>query len=85
MSSNPPIPGTGISAFVNESPWTLQVYYQLLDGGIQESICGNFGVWSNKSLGVSPLGVSPLASVAWNKGNEVSMPQNFLVRDLMCA
>jgi hypothetical protein len=77
MSSNVPIPGTGISAFVNESPWNLQVYYQLLDGQIQESKCGNYGIWTNSTLPFSPLAASPLTSVAWEKGSEVSIPLLF--------
>ena len=71
MSSNVPIPGTGITAFMNESPWTLKVYYQVLDGKIQESKCGNDGVWTNSQVPFVPLTGSPLASVAWDQGKEV--------------
>jgi hypothetical protein len=67
-----PIPGTGISVVTNEL-WSLRLFYQLLDGHIEQSTHLK-GVWTNQQLTFSPVDDTPLASITYNNGKEVSKP-----------
>ena len=69
---SPPISGTGISV-VTDRTWSLHVFYQLLDGHVQQSKHVD-GVWSEDPLPFSPVAHSPLASITYGSGREVSMP-----------
>ena len=64
------VPGTGISV-VTDRLWSLRLYYQLLDGPIEQSKHLD-GVWTNEKLTFSPVPDTPLASITYNSGKEVS-------------
>ena len=81
MSTDTAISGTSISVATDRIS-SQRVFYQLLNGRIDER--GNLdGIWSNSHLNdVSPVSASPLASVIYyRKGNqEVSRVPAFPVR-----
>jgi hypothetical protein len=74
-----PIPGTGISVVTNEL-WSLRLFYQLLDGHIEQSRHLN-GVWTNEQLVFSPVEDTPIASITYNKGKEIRV--YYLDKDYM--
>lgn len=65
-----PIPGTGI-AVVTDRLWSLRVFYQLLNGRLEQSKHLD-GVWTNEALTFSPVDDTPLAAITYNSGKEVS-------------
>ena len=71
MSYNPPVPGTGITAVAGPQLWSVRVFYQLLDDHVDQSVHQG-GVWNKEELQTSPVSASPLASISWNDGKEVS-------------
>ena len=71
MSYNPPIPGTGICV-VTDRLWSLRVFYQLLNSYLGQSKYVG-GVWTQDWLQLErPAEASPLASVIYRGGTEVS-------------
>jgi len=74
-----PIPGTGISVVTDEL-WSLRLFYQLLDGHIEQSTHLK-GVWTNQQLTFSPVDDTPLASITYNKGKEIRV--YYLDKDYM--
>lgn len=75
MSTPTPTPGTGISV-VTDKIWSLRVFYQLVDGHIEQSKHLN-GVWTNEKLTFNPVHHSPLASITYNGGKEVCEPLSY--------
>jgi hypothetical protein len=64
------IPRSGISAVI-PTPWSLRVFYQMLDGTIFQSVHSS-GQWTHDQPVISALPFTPLASLSWNDGKEVS-------------
>lgn len=80
MSS--PIPGTGIAA-VTDRLWSLRVYYQLLNGYVEESKHVD-GVWSNSQLVFRPVDDTPLAAIIYSGGKDIRvyyLDTNYLVQE----
>lgn len=76
-----PVPGTGIAA-VSDSPRSFRLFYQSRGGRIVESRHVG-GMWFSNVLSFSPVGGSPLASITYGAGREVSgTPHISLVRSL---
>ena len=65
-----PIPGTGL-AVVTDRLWSLQLFYQLLNGYVEESSHRD-GVWKNQQLTFSPVDDTPLAAITYSNGKQVS-------------
>ena len=65
-----PMPGTGISC-VTDKTGSLAVFYQMPDGYIQEARQEG-SAWTKSGLPVKPVFASPLASVTYDGGKEVS-------------
>ena len=65
-------PRTGISV-VTDKIGSLRVFYQLKSGKIQQSRQLN-GVWTDKELTFNPAKGTPLASITYDAGKEVSRP-----------
>ena len=73
MTDNGPITGTGISV-VTDTKWSLGIFFQLLDGQV-DLVRHKNGVWfPGDHLKVTPLDASPLASITYQGGKEVSRP-----------
>ena len=70
MSS--PTKGTGLSV-VTDRIWSLGLFYQTTNSNINESKHLD-GVWTNQKLNFSATNSSPLASVTYNSGKEVTRP-----------
>ena len=70
-----PIPASGLSV-VTLKKKSLRLFYQLPGGPIGQSVCVD-GVWSHDPPKFNAVPLSPLASVAWNEGQEVSLPPRF--------
>ena len=73
MSS--PIPGTGL-AVVTDRLWSLRLFYQLLNGRIEESRHLD-GIWTSEHLDFSPVDDTPLAAITYGGGREVSEPLTY--------
>jgi hypothetical protein len=77
-----PIPGTGIAVGADRL-WSLQVFYQLLNGQIQESKHLD-GIWTTEKLNFSPVDDSPLAVITYNAGKEIRLyylDKDYLVQE----
>jgi hypothetical protein len=70
MSSS--IQGTRVSV-ITDRLWSLSVFYQLFDSNLNRSIHLD-GVWSHTQLAVRPVPLSPVASVTYSGGKQVSDP-----------
>jgi len=82
MSFDPPVLGTGISV-ITDRLWSLGVFYQRIDRHIDESKHLD-GVWTNQHLTVTPVAVTPLASVTYNSGKEIRvyyLDTNYIVQE----
>ena len=73
MSS--PIPGTGL-AVVTDRLWSLRLFYQLLNSHVEQNRHVD-GVWTNEPLTFSPVDDTPLASITYSAGREVSEPPTY--------
>jgi len=80
MSS--PIPGTGL-AVVTDRLWSLQLFYQLLNGHVEESSHRD-GVWKNQQLTFSPVDDTPLAAITYSGGKQIRvyyLDTNYFVQE----
>jgi hypothetical protein len=69
MSSDVPVPGTGISVVIH-GPQSIRVFYQSLDGHINQSRLLD-GEWTKERLALRPVCGTPLTSVTYDDGKEV--------------
>jgi hypothetical protein len=69
------IPASGLSV-VTPTPWALRLFYQLPGGSIGQSLHAN-EVWSQETPTFKAIPLSPLASVTWDEGKEVSIRARF--------
>jgi hypothetical protein len=67
-----PLRGHGISV-VTEGLWSLRIFYQLLEGQIGQRRYLD-GEWIDEDINVRAVSISPLASVTYDGGKEVSRP-----------
>jgi hypothetical protein len=70
-----PIPASGLSVVALKT-WALRVYSQLPGGPISESVHEPSG-WAPSQPIFKTVPLSPLASVAWGEGKEVSTRARF--------
>ena len=70
-----PIPSSGL-AVVTPKLGSLRLFYQLPGGPIGQTVQLN-GLWTQSAPTFSAVPLSPLASITWNEGGEVSMPPRF--------
>ena len=75
MSRDLSIPGTNIS-IVTDRAWSFRIFSQLLNGNINQSAYRD-GIWNLDQLIARPVPLSPLASVTYNSGKEVSRSPHF--------
>jgi hypothetical protein len=72
MSLDPPVTGTGVSVVAHGTQ--SLVFYQSLDGRINQNR-NTDNAWIKERLKVRPVCGSPLASVTYDSGKEVSGPR----------
>ena len=76
-----PNPGTSLSV-TTDRLWSLGLYYQLLNGRLEESRRVDDEWIRDAHLSVSPVDGTPLASVTYEDGREVRSPLILLPRNL---